>query len=154
MVSKAGKPLKSVPAAVRADPSYAELRDYQERLRDQARRLRTGLIERLVATGAELQPGELARLQGLPSGAALLSALVWQDQVGEVGLLERLDVTGPVTAVHPFLLYERDELSCWQAEIVRQRIRQPVKQVFRELYLLTPAEREAVDASRRFAGHT
>jgi len=154
VVSRAGKPLKSVPAAVRAHPSYAELRDYQDRLRDQGRRLRTGLIERLVATGAELQPGELARLRSLPPGAALLSALVWQDRAGEVGLLDRLDVSGPVTAVHPFLLYERDELSRWQAEIVRQRIRQPVKQVFRELYLLTPAEREAVDVSRRFAGHT
>ena len=50
-VTKAGKPLKSVPAAVRSHPSYAELREQQERLRDQARRLRTGLIERLVATG-------------------------------------------------------------------------------------------------------
>lgn len=154
VVSKAGKPLKSVPAVVRAHPSYAELREYQERLRDQARRLRTGLIERLVATGAELQPGELARLRGLPSGAALLSALVWQDRAGVVGLLDQLDLAGPVTAIHPFALYSRDALSQWQAEIVRQRIRQPVKQVFRELYLLTPAEREAVDVSRRFAGHT
>jgi hypothetical protein len=36
---------------------------------------------------------------------------------------------------------------------VRRRIQQPVKQVFRELYLLTPVERDAVDTSRRFAGH-
>lgn len=152
-VSKAGKPLKSVPAAVRSHPSYAELREHQERLRDQARRLRTGLVERLVATSGVLQPDELTGLRGLPSGAALLSALVWQDRAGEIGLLDRLDLAGPVTAVHPFLLYERQVLAHWQAEIVRQRIRQPVKQVFRELYLVTPAEREAVDVSRRFAGH-
>jgi hypothetical protein len=153
VVSKAGQPLKSVPAAVRAHPSYAALREYQELLRDQARRLRAGRIERLVATGAELEPGELARLRGLPSGAALLSALVWRDRAGEIGLLDRLDLTGPVTAVHPFVLYSRYELSRWQAEIVRRRVRQPVKQVFRELYLVTPAERDAVDVSHRFAGH-
>jgi len=41
----------------------------------------------------------------------------------------------------------------WQAEIVRLRLRQPVKQAFRELYVLTPAERAAGDASPRFAGH-
>lgn len=152
-VSKAGKPLKSVPAAVRSHRSYAELREHQERLRDQARRMRAGLIERLVATGGELQPDELARLRGLPSGAALLSALVWQDRAGRIGLLGRLDLAGPVTAVHPFVLYERQVLARWQAEIVRWRIQQPVKQVFRELYLLTPAERDAVDTSRRFAGH-
>lgn len=152
-VSKAGKRLKSVPATVRSDPSYAELREHQERLRDQARRMRTGLIERLTATGGTLQPDELAGLQGLPCGTALLSALVWQDQAGRIGLLERLDSAGPVSAVHPFLLYERQELAQWQAEIVRQRIQQPVKQVFRELYLLTPAEREAAETSRRFAGH-
>jgi hypothetical protein len=152
-VSKAGKPLKSVPPALRSDPSYAELREYQERLRHQARRLRAGLIERLVSTGGELQPGELAGLRGLPSGTALLSALVWQDRAGTIGLLDQLDLDGPLTAVHPFLLYERQALAHWQAEIVRRRIQQPVKQVFRELYLLTPAEREAVDTSRRFAGH-
>jgi len=152
-VSRAGKPLKSVPAAVRSHPSYAELREHQEQLRDQARRLRVGLIERLVATGGELQPDELAGLRGLPSGTALLSALVWQDQAGKIGLLDQLDLTGPVTAVHPFLLYEREALAQWQAEIVRQRIQQPVKQVFRELYLLTSAERDAVGTSRRFAGH-
>jgi hypothetical protein len=152
-VSKAGKPLKSVPAAVRSHPSYAELREHQERLRDQARRLRAGLIERLVATGGTLTPDELAGLRGLPSGAALLSALVWQDQAGTIGLLGRLDLDGPVTAVHPVLLHERQALAHWQAQIVRQRLRQPVKQVFRELYLLTQAERDALDTSRRFAGH-
>ena len=68
-------------------------------------------------------------------------------------MLGQLDLTGPVTAVHPFLLYERQLLARWQAETVRQRIKQPVKQVFRELYLLTSAERDAVDTSRRFAGH-
>jgi len=152
-VARAGKPLKSVPAAVRADPAYAGLRRHQERLRDQARRMRTGLIEPLVAAGDTLQPGELARLLTLPAGAALLSALVWQDQAGTVGLLDNVDRGGAVTAVHPFGLYERGLLGRWQQEVVRRRIKQPVKQVFRELYLLTPAERAAGGASRRFAGH-
>jgi hypothetical protein len=152
-VSKAGKALKSVPAALRSHPSYTELREHQERLRDQARRMRTGFIERLVATSGQVQPGELARLRGLASGAALLSALVWRDTAGKIGLLDQLDLAGPVTGVHPFLLYERQALAQWQAEIVRQRIQQPVKQVFRELYLLTAAERDAVDTSQRFAGH-
>ncbi|MEU5943375.1 DUF4132 domain-containing protein [Micromonospora sp. NPDC047548] len=153
-VSKAGRTLKSVPAAVRTDPRYTHTREHQERLRDQARRMRTGMIERLVATGGTLTPDELLRLRRLPSGQAMLPALIWQDRTGTVGLLDQIDLDGPVTAAHPFLLYKRGLLAHWQAEIVRRRIRQPVKQAFRELYLVTPAERDAVDVSRRFAGHT
>jgi len=152
-VIKEGKLLKSVPAAVRANPGYAGLREHQERLRGQARRMRTGLIEKLVAAGGTLQPRDLARLMDLPAGTALLPALLWQDRQGAIGLLGQVDVSGPVTAVHPVTLYERGLLAQWQREIVSRRIRQPVKQAFRELYLLTPAEREAGDVSRRFAGH-
>ena len=153
-VSRAGKALKSVPAAVRADPGYQELREHQERLRDQARRMRTGLVERLVATAGTLTPDELARLLSLPAGAAMLPALLWRDQAGVIGLLDQVDSTGPIAAVHPVELHERGALAGWQAEIVRRRIRQPVKQAFRELYVLTPAERETGDMSRRFAGQT
>lgn len=153
-VSRAGKALKSVPAAIRADPAYQKLREHQQRLRDQARRMRTGLVERLVATGGALAPDELARLRSLPAGAAMLPALLWRDQAGVIDLLDQVDTTGPVTAVHPVELHERRVLADWQAEIVRRRLRQPVKQTFRELYVLTPAEREAGDVSRRFAGRT
>lgn len=152
-VAKGGKELKAVPAAVRAHPSYTECRAHQERLRDQARRLRAGLIERLVATGGALQPEEVAQLRRLPAGAALLPSLIWQDSTGAIGLLDQVDQVGPLVAAHPFLLYERGLLAHWQAEVVKRRLRQPVKQAFRELYLLTPAEREAGDGSARFAGH-
>jgi hypothetical protein len=151
-VARAGKALKSVPAGVRKDPGYAEVREQQKRLREQASRMRTGLVERLVGSGGSLRPEELARLCTLPSGAAMLPALIWQDRAGAIGLLDDVDTGGPVSAVHPFTLYERGVLGEWQAEVVRRRLRQPVKQAFRELYVLTPAEREAGDRSARFAG--
>ncbi|MEU7314888.1 DUF4132 domain-containing protein [Streptomyces sp. NPDC007083] len=153
-VSRAGRTLKSVPAAVRADPGYQELRAHQNRLREQARRMRTGLVERLVATAGTLTPDELERLRSLPAGAAMLPALLWRDGTGTIGLLDEVDTTGPVTAVHPVDLHERRLLGHWQKQLVRRRLRQPVKQAFRELYLLTPAEREAGDVSWRFAGQT
>lgn len=153
-VTSGEKVLKSVPAAVRADARHAASREHQELLRDQARRLRTGVIERLVATGTPVGPQELAGLLRLPAGAAMLPALLWRDRAGQVGLLADVDTSSPVTAAHPFDLYASGRLGHWQAEIVRRRLRQPVKQAFRELYVLTPAEREAVDVSRRFTGHT
>ncbi len=153
-VSRAGRTLKSVPAAVRADPGYQELRRHQGRLREQARRMRTGLVERLVATAGTLAPDEPDRLRSLPAGAAMLPALLWRDRAGTIGLLDEVDTTGPVTAVHPVELHERGLLAHWQQQLVRRRLRQPVKQAFRELYLLTPAEHEAGDVSWRFAGQT
>lgn len=153
-VGRDGKRLKSVPAAVRSDPAYQELREHQELLRDQARRMRSGLVESLVAAGGTLQSDELARLRSLPAGAAMLPALLWRDRAGVVGLLDGVDVTGPVAAVHPVELLDRQLLAHWQREIVRRRLRQPVKQAFREVYVLTPAERESVDRSHRFDGQT
>ncbi|QNP61647.1 DUF4132 domain-containing protein [Streptomyces genisteinicus] len=147
-----GRVLKSVPAAVRADPAYRELREQQERLREQARRMRSGLVERLVATAGTLPPQELGRLLSLPAGAAMLRRLVWRDGHGSIGLLDDVDTTGPVSAVHPVELLGRRSLADWQGRIVAGRVRQPVKQVFREVYVLTAAEREAGDVSRRFAG--
>lgn len=181
-VHRQGKALKSVPAPLRKEPAYTQAREYQERLRDQARRMRSGLIERLVATGGQVAPGELDRLLSLPAGAAMLPALIWRDERGGTGLLDpapagpalagpalagpalagpalvgldetRVPVSGPVTAAHPWHLYQDGTLGSWQAEIIRRRIRQPVKQAFRELYLLTPAEAASGRYSRRFDGH-
>ncbi|GAA2385355.1 DUF4132 domain-containing protein [Dactylosporangium salmoneum] len=152
-VVRGGKRLRAVPPEVRKHEDYPLLREHQERLREQARRMRAGLIERLVATGGTLAPDELARLRRLPSGAAMLPGLLWLDRAGAVGLLDDVDTAGPVTAVHPWHLFERDLLAHWQAEIVARRIRQPVKQAFRELYVPTPAERAAGTRSARFAGH-
>ncbi|MFJ4028319.1 DUF4132 domain-containing protein [Paenarthrobacter sp. NPDC089989] len=51
--------------------------------------------------------------------------------------------------------WERDaeEVRSWRSQIIRDRTRQPFKQAYRELYLLTPAERETKDYSNRFAAH-
>jgi len=62
----------------------------------------------------------------------------------------------PVRVAHPYdLLAEgSDALSAFQRLVVRRGIRQRVKQVFRELYVVTPAEVAAGERSARFAGHT
>ena len=64
-----------------------------------------------------------------------------------------IPVTNQVYIAHPYHLFHRGKLAAWQQEIVRQRLVQPFKQVFRELYLLTPAEQETLTYSNRFAGH-
>jgi hypothetical protein len=46
-----------------------------------------------------------------------------------------------------------DEVRAWRAFLLERRIRQPFKQAFREIYVLTPAERETATYSNRFAAH-
>lgn len=176
VVERGGKRLKAVPKAVRSDPAYGEAREMQERLRGQARRLRSGLLEPLVAEGTPIAVADLAALLRLPAGREMIPALLWRTADGGVtGLLHTgadggegdeeaplslrgLDgvatpVTGDLCAVHPWDLFSAGTLGAWQQAVFARRIVQPVRQVFRELYVLTPAEEEAGTHSARFAGH-
>jgi hypothetical protein len=165
-VMRSGRTLKSVPKEVRASAGYQEAKEAVARLREHVGRLRRGLLERLLATGETLTPEELSRLLRQPTARTMLSRLILRSEDGVLGLLDAdemalraLDdslhpITAPVTIAHPYHLFQAGTLADWQREIVHRRIVQPVKQAFRELYVLTPAEQETRTYSRRFAGHT
>lgn len=53
---------------------------------------------------------------------------------------------------HPHDLYRSGEWSQWQHECYRAERIQPFRQIYRELYLLTDAERQESPVSRRYAG--
>jgi hypothetical protein len=166
IVTRAGKSLKSIPKAVRDTQAYADARESVEALREQVRRIRDEVLERLIASGDLLQPDELAALMRLPAGAGLLTRMIFRRADGIMGMLDGdartlCDVNGasfpidrPLGVAHPFDFYEAGTLAAWQRKIVAQKIAQPVKQAFREVYLLTPAERNTGTFSNRFAGHT
>lgn len=171
VVERNGKRLKSIPKAVRSDPAYSEARELQERLRAQARRLRSGLLEPLLAEGRPISVEDLIALLRLPTCREMVSALIWRTAEGVTGLVEadgaddsdslllcdldgaKVTVTGALFAAHPWDLFSAGTLGRWQKAVVSRRIVQPVRQAFRELYLLTPAEVEAGTQSARFAGH-
>jgi hypothetical protein len=46
-----------------------------------------------------------------------------------------------------------DEIRAWREHLMSERLAQPLKQAFRELYVVTPAELETRTYSNRFAGH-
>lgn len=64
-----------------------------------------------------------------------------------------LNWVAPLTVVHPYHLLQAGTLSQWQRAIMHRRIVQPIKQAFRELYVLTPAEQQTATYSQRFDGH-
>ncbi|NUP53614.1 MAG: DUF4132 domain-containing protein, partial [Catenulispora sp.] len=171
VVERDGKRLKSIPKAVRSDPAYGEARELQERLRAQVRRLRSGLLEPLLTEGRPISADDLIALLRLPTCREMISAMIWRTAEGVTGLVEaggadgsdslllsdldgaKIPVTGALFAAHPWDLFSAGTLGRWQQFVVSRRIVQPVRQAFRELYLLTPAEVEAGTSSARFAGH-
>jgi len=165
-VRRDGTRLKSVPTPLRREPAYAAAREAVAELRRQTARFRDAL-EAIVASGESLGQGDLSDLVRLPVARALLETLVAIDDAsGVIGLLraeplgletldgQRVPLTGPLRLAHPYDLFRAGTLAAWQRHLVHRRLRQPFKQVFRELYLLTPAEQTTATFSNRFAGHS
>lgn len=155
--------LKRRPAAVSRDYAFREVQAALDAAQAQARRYRDALVE-AMRNAEPISPEELTLLRANPIALAQLERLVLVDAAGAVGLYraednsleglhgERVPVSGPLTIAHAYTLGRLGLLEAWQGEVVRRRIVQPFKQVFRELYLLTPAEVEAGYASGRLAG--
>ncbi len=163
-ISKQGKPLKSVPAKVRKSDVYQQMRDAQDTVREQARRFKKTL-EDMMCASETIHLDELATLSRLPIVSTMLSQLVLKTPDNQFGLFngnteslvgidgKLIPITDALTLAHVYDLFSAGVLSNWQRAIVKRRIVQPFKQVFRELYIVTPAEIEAKTHSRRFAGH-
>lgn len=164
-VHKNGKPLASVPPALRKTAAYLALKNHLDGHRAQMRRFRKAL-EKCMAEGTCLSVEQLQSLRKLPYGHALLRTLVLCNEGDVLGLLQTgqdqlADLAGQVHPLgatfriaHVHDLFQAGQLSQWQSRVVAQQWVQPFKQVFRELYILTPAEIESGNQSNRFANHT
>ncbi|MBL8470904.1 MAG: DUF4132 domain-containing protein [Rhodocyclaceae bacterium] len=163
-VHKDGKLLASVPSALRKAPAYLDLKSHLDNHRAQMRRFRK-VLEGYMAQGESLPLDQLQVLRRLPYGNALLHTLVLYSESGKLGLLHPtqdllvdlegrtfpLGISFRIAHVHD--LFQAGQLAAWQRRIVAQQWVQPFKQVFRELYILTPAEIACGDHSLRFANH-
>ncbi|MES1022924.1 DUF4132 domain-containing protein [Gloeocapsa sp. BRSZ] len=163
IVHRGDRLLKSVPGVVRQNPTYTEIKATVQQLRNQMTRFRRH-FEEIMATGQPLSYEELSVLSQIPSARDLLNQLVLLTEqscglfIADALAIQNLDgklipLQNQNYIAHPYHLFHKGELAAWQQEIVHQRLVQPFKQVFRELYLLTPAEQETYNYSYRFAGH-
>ncbi len=161
----AGKPLKSVPAAVRSGhkAALAALR----KAADTIEAARAGQVARLEAGWVERRDWALADWQAHylhhPLRRPVVEALIWEiegaavlPRAGRLTTLDGADFTPPAGARvrlwHP-LLAAPDAVLAWRARIEAAGITQPIRQAHRELYVLTDAERRTETYSNRFAAH-
>lgn len=161
-VSRNGTRLKSVPPAVRESGDYAWIQMTLEAATQHRRQLKA-LLENALSEQLPLSSEDLAMLALDPIGRKLLEAvLVNADRTLGVPVLDvwgletlRGDVvqlTPPVTLVHPAQLHAAGSLEEWDRWLGRRYLTQPFKQIRRELYLPNEGDRQSRTYTDRFTG--
>ena len=163
-VEKKGKPVKTLPAALKKDAEVEALKSRLQELKRQRSRVREAL-EEAMCRGDRFSASELRTLLAHPILAPILSRLVFVAEgtagyladagrtlVDHAGTAHVIGATEELRIAHPHDLLARGDWAVWQRECYRAERVQPFKQVFRELYPITDAER-GTNHSRRYAGH-
>ena len=163
--TKGGEPLKSLPADVKKNPKVVEVLERKKNLSRLAASTKRSL-EQAMCAGDLFRAAELKSLMEHALVRPLLERLVLKTPAGMGypvkggAALKGWDgKTIPVKAAdewsvaHPLDLLDAGDWHEWQGECFRAERRQPFKQVFREVYVLTAAEKEDHDKSRRYSGH-
>jgi hypothetical protein len=143
-------------------PAVAALAERKTALTRQVSRVRASLEQAMVSQDA-FTAADLTALDGHPVLAPMLRLLVFVDGTGRTvrrldgGLVDATGATveagDDLRLAHPTDLLAAGDWPTWQRILVRDGLRQPFRQVFRELYPLTAAERATSPTSQRYAGH-
>ncbi len=164
-ITKSGNVLKSIPTEMKKSPAVAALLQRKNDLEKSRRRMVLGL-ESAMCRGDDFSRQELLDLLANPQVKPLLETLLLIN--GEVlgyltadgmclrtaqGAIEPLSKTHPIRIAHPADLFLSKQWSTWQHDCFERQQTQPFKQIFREFYPLTQTEQEAINQSRRYAGH-
>ncbi|HRH42134.1 MAG TPA: DUF4132 domain-containing protein, partial [Pyrinomonadaceae bacterium] len=162
-VNKGDKELKSVPPKLKKDKKYLELTEYRKTLKEQFSRSRKSLEEAMVR-GDSFALSELQTLFGHPVISKHLEKLVFVNENGTgfyqngklfsaIGTEILLSETDEIRLAHCIDLHKSNEWSDYQRYCFDKELKQPFKQIFRELYLPTEDELKEKSISRRYAGH-
>ena len=162
-----GTELRGVPAAVRRDhpDALASLRDLVRRTRAHVATLVRALEGGLVTATTYAYARWLEDFAMHPVGRTVASRLIWEVEVAPGEWQAGLPVDGGLVSCsgrplvgetvrlwHP-VRSEAAEIRAWRDLLTERSTRQPLRQAFREIYLLTPAELSTRVYSNRFAAH-
>ena len=159
---KAGKELKSLPTKLKKDKYIEAIKEVHKNLKEQYRRSRK-MLEEAMEDGTEFYGYEIENLMTNPVIVPILKSLVFKmgNDLGYYVDKKLKSAKKKSVAVkddsllkiaHCFDLFESGEWATYQKDIFDRELRQPFKQVFRELYVKTVDEKGR-DKSLRYAGH-
>jgi len=162
IVTKDGKRLKNIPTALKKNTQVIALQEARKELKEQYKRARPAL-EQAMELETVFHAEELINLLKHPILAPLLQKLVFKSDV-YIGMLTAegirllsgdiisLAPTTTLKIAHPYHLLESGQWRQWQAYMFEHKIKQPFKQVLRELYVINEDEK-GQKRSLRYAGH-
>ncbi len=161
VVIKNDKKLKSLPAKYKKNKEVEKLKEFNKVLRDQYRRTRVSL-EKAMVNGDDFKISEIHVLMSHPVVAPMLSKLVMFSS-GNIGFWSDGKLVSPdnkqyeageqIRIAHCVDLYDSGFWSDFQHFCFEQKLKQPFKQIFRELYVPTQDELKEKTLSRRYAGY-
>ena len=164
-VTKGDKTLKSVPDKYKKDKQVEALKEGKTYLTKQYSRTRLSL-EQAMLSQTLFTVAELHRIMEHPVVRAMLSKLVlfnpetqasgfWQDGhlLNAEGDKVTLKADDKLLIAHPSHLFYAVQWDLYQKYLFDKELKQPFKQVFRELYIPTKDELETSNRSERYQGH-
>lgn len=158
------KPLKTIPAKYKKHATVLEFQKSRKTLREQFNRSRKGLEEAMIR-GDEFLFSEIANLFEHPIISKHLEKLLFISDnkaigfyksgmlIGVSGKTTTLDEQNNIRIAHCVDLHQLGVWTEFQTYCFEEKIKQPFKQIFRELYIPTADELEEKSISRRYAGH-
>lgn len=156
------KLLKSIPRKWNKENTVLEIREAHNALKDQYGRSKL-MLEQAMEDSVTFYQSEMQNLMKNPVIAPLLKSLVMihNQNLGffqENGLItangEKINLkkNDSLKIAHPLDLYKSGQWEFYQQTLFKNQIKQPFKQVFRELYIKTDDENGQLK-SLRYAGH-
>lgn len=161
---KDDKQLKAIPAKIKKHPSVIELTAHRKTLREQWTRSKKSLEEAMIRGDLFLY-SEIANLFEHPVIAKHVQKLVFVSDQNKIGFYEKgnvVNASGELIPIkedetfriaHSTDLHQSGEWTAFQSYCFDNKLKQPFKQIFRELYIPTPDELTEKSVSRRYAGH-
>jgi hypothetical protein len=163
-VERNGRVLKSIPPKVKKHPAIIVLTDRKHAIKRQASRMRQSL-EQAMCRGDGFTADELQSMFTHPVLKPMLIDLLFVGEglmgylaedgtklEGMAGQMQTIPDGVVLRLAHPYDVWQTGEWHLWQHDCFRRERIQPFKQLFRELYVLTPAERDTHLYSLRYAG--
>jgi len=163
-IAKGDKELKAIPPKYKKDKAVLELTNYRKTMREQWTRSRKGLEESMIR-GDEFLYAEMQNLFEHPIISKHLEKLVFISNDDKIGFYidgNLVTALGEVISgnekqtfriAHCYDLHKNSVWTDYQTYCFDNKLKQPFKQVFRELYVPTPDELKEKSISRRYAGH-
>lgn len=160
-----GKRLQSIPSRLKKNKYVERMREVYKQLKDQHVRgralLETSMVDSSVFTGEEI-----SRLKDNPIIWSMFSRLVLIKDNGIIGfpgedgktliaadgLMSEIIPDDKVRIAHPYDLLKSGIWNEYQSFLFDRKLRQPFKQVFRELYIPTQEEQDK-SKSMRYSGN-